>query len=130
MIVDKLKAGGDWVVLAAQYSTDTTNKNNGGDLGWFGKGEMAIEFETAAYSMTVGTISAPIKSQFGYHVIQVLAHGQHPLSATALATQRTAALQTWLDAQRSKAMSNSQPLVQIYDNWSADVPTAPALPTP
>jgi parvulin-like peptidyl-prolyl isomerase len=130
MIVDKLKASGDFVALAAQYSTDTATKNNGGDVGWFGKGEMATEFETAAYSMTVGTVSAPVHSQFGYHVIQVLAHGQHPVSASALATQRSAALQTWLDAQRSKAMANSQPLVQIFDNWSTDVPTAPALPTP
>ena len=130
MVVDKLKAGGDWVALAAQYSTDTTNKNNGGDLGWFGKGDMAIEFETAAYSMTVGTISAPIHSQFGYHVIQVLAHGPHAVSATTLATQRSAALQTWLDAQRTKTMPNGQLLVQTFDNWSADVPTAPALPAP
>jgi len=47
------------------------SKKNGGNLGWFGRGQMVKEFEMAAFSMTKGEISKPIKTQFGWHVIKV-----------------------------------------------------------
>ncbi|MFN2121654.1 MAG: peptidylprolyl isomerase, partial [Anaerolineales bacterium] len=75
--------GEDFAKVATQYSTDTATKDKGGDLGWFGKGKMVPEFEAAAFSLKVGEISQPIKSQFGYHIIQVLAHEQRALDATA-----------------------------------------------
>lgn len=70
-VKEKLDAGGDFAELAKEYSTDSSSES-GGDLGYFGKGEMVAEFEEAAFSMEIGEISAPVKSEFGYHIIKVV----------------------------------------------------------
>jgi foldase protein PrsA len=67
----KLKAGGDFAALAKQYSTDPSTKDKGGELGFFGKGQMVPAFQAAAFSLPVNAMSAPVKSPFGYHIIQV-----------------------------------------------------------
>ncbi|WP_338451328.1 peptidylprolyl isomerase [Niallia oryzisoli] len=66
----KLDAGEKFEDLAKEYSTDGSAEK-GGDLGWFGPGAMVPEFEKAAYALDVNEISEPVKSQFGYHIIQV-----------------------------------------------------------
>ena len=73
-VIKKLKAGADFAKLAAEVSTDKGSaKQNGGDLGWFKKADMIPAFSDAAFSMKKGEISStPVKSQYGYHVIQVL----------------------------------------------------------
>lgn len=55
--------------LAAQNSTDLSNKDNGGDLGWFSRGMMIPEFEEAVFSSEKGQIIGPVQTEFGYHVI-------------------------------------------------------------
>lgn len=67
----KLDDGDDFAELAAAYSTDTSNADNGGALGEFGAGEMAAEFEAAAFSMKVDEISEPVETEYGFHIIQV-----------------------------------------------------------
>jgi foldase protein PrsA len=67
----KLKAGGDFAALAKQYSTDPSTKDKGGELGFFGKGQMVPSFQAAAFAAPINTITAPVKSPFGYHIIQV-----------------------------------------------------------
>ncbi len=67
----KLKAGEDFAKLAKEYSTDTDNKEKGGDLGYFGKGDMTEEFEKAAFNLKVNEVSEPVKTDYGYHVIKV-----------------------------------------------------------
>ena len=67
----KLDDGGDFAELAAEYSIDTANAENGGALGAFGAGEMALEFEEAAFSMAVDEISEPVETEYGFHIIQV-----------------------------------------------------------
>jgi foldase protein PrsA len=67
----KLDGGAKFEDVAKEYSTDEGSKANGGDLGWFGTGKMDPDFEKAAYALKVNEISAPVKSQFGYHVIQL-----------------------------------------------------------
>ena len=119
---DRLVAGEDFAKVAAEVSTDTSNKAKGGDLGWFGKGAMVPEFETAAYSLKVGEISQPVKSQFGYHIIQVLAHEEIPLEASAYDQAKQTAFNDWL----TKARTDYK--VVTYDNWQNIVPTDPPAP--
>ncbi|RTR28428.1 foldase [Robertmurraya yapensis] len=70
-VKEKLDAGEDFAELAKEYSTDSSSES-GGDLGYFGKGEMVAEFEEAAFSMEIGEISEPVKSEHGYHIIKVV----------------------------------------------------------
>jgi foldase protein PrsA len=71
-IKQKLVNGEDFTQLAKKYSTDTTTKENGGDLGYFGSGTMMIEFEQAAFALNVGEISDPVKTEYGYHIIKLV----------------------------------------------------------
>jgi len=70
-IRDRLVAGEDFATLAKEVSQDPGSAPQGGDLGLFGKGIMDPAFEQAAFSLEPGTISEPVRSQFGYHLIQV-----------------------------------------------------------
>ncbi|MFZ5967918.1 MAG: foldase protein PrsA [Bacillota bacterium] len=67
----KLTEGKDFAELAKEYSLDTGNKDQGGELGYITKGQMVPEFENAVFSMKVGEISDPVKTEFGYHIIKV-----------------------------------------------------------
>ncbi len=67
----ELDSGKDFAELAKEYSKDASNAAKGGDLGYFGKGEMAKEFEETAFGMKAGEVSAPVKTDFGYHIIKV-----------------------------------------------------------
>lgn len=62
----------DFGKLAAQLSEDTGSKAKNGDLGYFGKGRMVPEFETAAFTQKVGEVGEPVKTNFGYHLVKVL----------------------------------------------------------
>lgn len=70
--VKRLKAGADFAQLAKKLSDDPGTKDKGGDLGFFGRGQMDAAFEKAAFALKPNEISAPVKSSYGYHVIQVL----------------------------------------------------------
>ena len=70
--VRKLKGGADFAALAKAESDDTGSKASGGDLGSFSRGRMVKEFEDAAFAAKEKEIVGPVKSSFGYHVIQVL----------------------------------------------------------
>lgn len=67
----ELEGGKDFAELASEKSIDPSAKQNGGDLGFFGKGMMVQPFEQAAFTMEPGTISDPVKSDFGWHIIRL-----------------------------------------------------------
>ena len=119
----RLKAGEDFAKIAAEVSTDTGSKTKGGDLGWFAKGAMVAEFEKAAFSMTVGQISDPIKSQFGFHIIQVLGHENRPLDNSTFTTLKTNTFNDFIKTLRDASK------IETYDLWKTIVPTEPALPS-
>ena len=67
-IVDELEGGADFAEVAQEKSTGPSGPN-GGQLGWFGPGMMVPEFQAAVESLEVGEVSAPVQTQFGWHVI-------------------------------------------------------------
>ncbi|MBZ5200082.1 peptidylprolyl isomerase [Planomicrobium chinense] len=70
-VAAKLDNGEDFAELAKEYSTDTATAESGGDLGAFGTGEMAPEFEEAAFAMKTDEISEPVETEYGFHIIKV-----------------------------------------------------------
>ncbi len=70
-IYDQLQKGANFAALAKQYSKDPGSAVRGGDLGWFGKGQMVPEFDKAAFSGKIGVVQKPIKTNYGYHIIKV-----------------------------------------------------------
>jgi len=120
-IIKRVQAGEDFAQLALELSTDEGSAIKGGDLGWFGKGQMVAEFETAAFALEKsGDITTtPVQSQFGYHIIQLIAKQSRPLNADAYQTAKDNAFQDWLDAAREEYG------VETYDIWQQRVPTEP-----
>lgn len=118
----RLKNGEDFGKIAKELSTDSASKDNGGDLGWFTKGTMVTEFETAAWALKVGEISQPVKSSLGYHVIQVLGHEVRPLTADQLSAAQAKAFNDWLTKQ------TSDPSVVKYEAlMEAKIPVDPSF---
>lgn len=70
-VKEKLTEGNDFSEVAKEYSIDESNKNQGGELGFFAKGDMVKEFEDVAFSLEIGEISDPVKTDYGYHIIKV-----------------------------------------------------------
>ena len=70
-IEEKLKKGEDFAKIAKKSSIDTASAKNGGDLGFFSKGQMVPEFEAAAVKLKKGEISEPVQTKFGYHIIKL-----------------------------------------------------------
>ncbi|MEO8633932.1 MAG: peptidylprolyl isomerase [Gemmatimonadales bacterium] len=70
-IVAELRKGADFAIAARRFSQDPASKDQGGDLGWFRRGQMVTEFEAIAFRLKPGVISEPVETPFGFHIIQV-----------------------------------------------------------
>jgi foldase protein PrsA len=131
-----LKAGQSFATLAKQYSTDPGSKDKGGDLGSFRRGTMVPAFDKYAFSAPVGQISPPIKSPFGYHIIQVESRtpGQKATLAAAspkivigLRQQKEAPLmQPFLQSlqQRAVIVANDPQFAGVFPTPPASAATA------
>jgi parvulin-like peptidyl-prolyl isomerase len=70
-VLQELKLGKDFSELARKFSTCSSSKN-GGDLGFFARGQMVKEFEDAAFSLEPGQMAGPVRTQFGIHIIKLI----------------------------------------------------------
>ncbi|MFQ6003088.1 MAG: peptidylprolyl isomerase, partial [Candidatus Zixiibacteriota bacterium] len=70
-IKEEIEEGEDFAVLAQELSDDRSSAQEGGDLGWFGRGKMIQTFEEVAFALKPGEMSEPVKTQFGWHLIKV-----------------------------------------------------------
>ena len=70
MVLDRLKNGESFTNLAKEFSIDKASGKRGGDLGFFRKGMMVKQFEDVAFKLEKDQISAPVKTEFGYHIIK------------------------------------------------------------
>ena len=116
-----LSEGSQWEDLALEFSIDESNKDRGGDLGWFPRGLMVPEFEDAAFAGEVGEILGPLETDFGFHLIEILGKEIRDLDEYSfqLAVQNT--FNTWLiEVHRTAA-------IEISKNWLERIPDPPNI---
>ncbi|SDW28909.1 peptidylprolyl isomerase [Paenibacillus sp. CF384] len=101
-IEKQLKEGADFATLAKEKSTDPGSKEQGGDLGFFGKGAMDPAFEEAAFKLKKDEISAPIKTQYGFHIIKAT---DHKAAKAATLDEKKADIKEQLIAQKVQELS-------------------------
>jgi peptidyl-prolyl cis-trans isomerase D len=122
-ILVRFGQGESWSELAAMYSIDASNAQNDGDLGWIGPDVAFVpEFKQAAFALGQAEISAPVQSEFGWHIIRVLGRELRPVEEQRFQQMRQEAFSLWLAGIRAE--SN----VETYDLWMEHVPTDPELP--
>lgn len=118
-IRDRIVEGEKFEDVAKEVSDDTSNKDQGGDLNWFGRGQMVKEFEDVAFSLEAGVLSDPVKTSFGYHLIEVIEKdANRPVEESLLEQRRSQAYTDWLQAQQDAAT--------IERRWASNL--VPALP--
>lgn len=124
LVLERLKKGDDFAKLATELSQDPSSASKGGDLGWFGRGVMVQPFEEAAFNLkNIGDISEPVHTQFGWHIIQLIARQMRPLTADEYAQAKDKAFQDWLTKARDEYK------VQTFDYWKERVPAEPNFNT-
>lgn len=126
----------DFAALAAQYSLDDSNKSRGGDLNWFSRGIMVKSFEDAAFALKdPGDRTGPVKTEFGWHIIELL--GKRPASLKSLDDAREeirnnlleAQLDAWIDDLTSHASVHIL-LPSYADSEKLKLQAEPAPETP
>jgi parvulin-like peptidyl-prolyl isomerase len=100
-----LADGADFEMLAQQRSLDVATRDDGGDQGWFPRGLVATEMESAAFSLQPGELSDPFWLGEGYHILQVVEREDaRALSPEMLVDLTMSVFERWLDEQRSAAV--------------------------
>ncbi len=103
-LLKQLRGGADFAEVAKKNSDDPGSASVGGDLGWFSRGKMVKPFENAAFSLGVNQISDVIKTNYGYHIVQVLEKDpKHPRSKADIKKDKDKEFQRWLSKVRSEA---------------------------
>jgi len=126
-IRDSILAGGDFAEFAKRYSVDATAAS-GGDLGWAKRGDYVHEFEEAVFSMKEGEVSPVIKTQFGFHIVQLLArrgesvHARHILMRIEKGPRSDSAAVDTLRSLRERAL-RGESFAELAKTYSEDEDT-------
>jgi parvulin-like peptidyl-prolyl isomerase len=105
---ERLDKGEAFEKVAGELSKDSSNKDKGGDLGWFAKGRMTKPFEDAAFELPLNQVSAPIQTAFGWHLIQVLERDENrPITEEQKTEKRGQLFKDWLEKRKDEGFNNN-----------------------
>ena len=135
-ILADIKAGGDFASLAKEHSADKSNADKGGDLGFFTRGKMVPEFETAAFTLAkAGDVSGVVETKFGFHIIQLQekkSAGVRPydevkadLVKEIIASVKQDARIAYAQKMQQGVTTNAEAIAEFAAKQSAANPTAP-----
>lgn len=111
-VIKRLQAGEDFADLAAELSKDPGSSTAGGDLGFVSRGRFVGPVDEAVFTLSIGEVSEPVETQFGWHVIEVLEREVRPLSPADYRLSQQLAYNDWLTSARTEAI--------IEDFWTAE----------
>jgi len=120
-VLAALQAGESFADLARAVSTDTGSGARGGELGWSPANQYVPEFRDAVLAVDLDEIVGPVKTDFGYHIIQVRNREDREMSESELNQAKDQEFQQWLDEVTSDDNHN----IVRHDNWPAHVPLDP-----
>jgi peptidyl-prolyl cis-trans isomerase C len=128
-ILKELAAGGDFQAIAKDKSQDPGSKANGGDLGFFAKGQMVPEFEAEAFALKPGETSVkPVKTQFGYHILKVEERRTQPVPTLDQVREQVVQMVERDKYQEALAKMRGEAKIEILTPPAA--PAEPAAPAP
>jgi peptidyl-prolyl cis-trans isomerase C len=119
---------------AIDQSVDTATAPNGGDLGWFTRGQMVDQFEQVAFTTAPGQISVPFETEFGWHIVKVIDHAaDRAMTDDQIAQVRNARIDDWLAGKKATLSIESDieptPTPAVPESF-VPPPDAPPPPTP
>jgi peptidyl-prolyl cis-trans isomerase D len=137
-VLAELRNGADFATLAKQHSEDTATAEQGGDLGYFPRGQMVAPFEEAAFSLPVGQISDVIRTPFGWHILQVedkreaatkpLAEVEQEVKDKLRDDKARDAAATFVDDLQTAIEADPQQFVTLAQQHELEVVTTPFIP--
>lgn len=120
-IIDALNAGESFAALAQAVSKDTSSGQKGGELGWSPITQYVAEFQAAVRDAEIGAIVGPVKTEFGYHIIQVRARENRDLTEAQIDSAKTNLFNTWLENLKEEKQSQ----IEQSSIWANYVPSDP-----
>ena len=124
--------GANFEEAAKENSVDSSTAPNGGDLGWFAKGQMVKPFEDAAFALQPGQISQPVQTEFGWHIIKVYdRQADRALTDDQISTIKQSTITNWLEGRKAEMKITSEIAPTATPSSLQNfVPPADAPPTP